>query len=382
MNMELFHSVFMMQNPSRNRRCNDAALDLMASLAPVGCTIVRKAGNMLIRKGAASGPHPYYLAHLDQVHDYVPFFDLRIKDGVLSAVDGNFKQVGVGGDDKCGIFVALSALHALPHVTVVFVRDEEVGCEGSRIVPLSWFDHAAFVIQADRNNRSFDIIRDTNGMCCASDEFIAAMYELPAAANHSDATGTVTDIGELASRGLKVSMVNISSGYHDPHSKRETVVLSELQVCLDLCLQAGCGLGLRHWPHTPTDTYYGGAYGGAAYGYATSKYTPPKVVGGKFGGDTHEEYFAPHDDDDDEGAAADALKYGDDPYQAAFDDLALTYYDLQRDRPYKNDEERAHLIESLESLGLDEGTDMLQFSATEDLRAWLAALEELDAIYA
>jgi putative aminopeptidase FrvX len=261
LNKRMLLATFAIQNPSRNRACNNAAMDVIESLAPAGdnVTVVRNGGNMLIRKGPASGPHPYYLAHMDQVHDYVPFMSLTIsKDNTLSAWDGNDAQTGVGGDDKCGIYLALEMLHRLDHVTAVFVRDEEVGCLGSGVVPLEWFAHAAFVLQADRNNRTFDIIRETNGMCCASDEFLAEMLSLPAcvACGHKQAVGSITDVGELAHRGLDVSMVNISSGYHNPHMHTEIVKLAELSVACAVALQAANALGHIRWSHTPDSTWY------------------------------------------------------------------------------------------------------------------------------
>lgn len=264
-NIKLLNAVFLIQNPSHNRACNDYAISQIIKLAPRGCTVVRHRGNLLIRKGDSSGPHPYFLSHMDQVHDYEPFMTLHREGDILSALDGNGDQCGVGGDDKCGIYLALMMLHKLPHCTAVFVRDEEVGCCGSREVPLKWFDHAAFVIQADRNNRTMDIIRHTNSMICASDEFMEAMLALPTAVKHqhSEETGSITDIGELASRGLGCSMVNISSGYHNPHTSREVVNLSELSVTLQLAFEAARTMAHKRWDHEPQDAWRGsyGAYG-------------------------------------------------------------------------------------------------------------------------
>lgn len=281
-NKKLLKGVFTIQNPSNNKACNDHAISTIIGLAPDGCTVVRHKGNLLIRKGAATGPHPYYLAHMDQVHDYVPFMTLELEGNTLFALDGNGKQTGVGGDDKSGIYLALMMLHHLDHCTAVFVRDEEVGCQGSGVVPLEWFTHAAFVIQADRNNRTMDIIRSTNGMNCASDEFFAAMLGLPicVAAGHSEAYGSVTDIGELSSRGLHVSMVNISSGYHDPHSSRETVRIDELSIMLEVGRQAAALLGDRTWRHIPEDEYAGyGSYRGYGKSYASPSYGKPNYTG-------------------------------------------------------------------------------------------------------
>lgn len=276
---DLLLSVFAIQNPSRNKACNDHAMRVIESLAPKGCTVVRNGGNMLIRKGPAKGPHPYYLAHMDQVHDYVPFMQVHVNGNVLHAIDGNDDQTGVGGDDKCGIYLALRMLHMLPHCTAVFVRDEEIGCLGSGKVPLAWFAHAAFVIQADRNNRTMDVIRDTNGMECASDEFIDAILGLPicCAAGHKENSGSITDIGELASRGLAVSMINVSSGYHNPHTHREIVHLDELSVALQLAYEAASLLGDTCWAHTPTSNWYApSSYKGKGSGsyYGENGYEP------------------------------------------------------------------------------------------------------------
>jgi len=263
---DLLNAVFTIQNPSRNRACNNHAMDIIAGLAPKGCTVVRNKGNLLIRKGPNEGLHPHYLAHMDQVHDYQPFMQVLTTGNTLHAIDGNGTQCGVGGDDKCGIYVALRMLHLLPHCTAVFVRDEEVGCLGSSTVPLAWFKNASFVIQADRNNYTMDLIRDTNGMECASDDFIDAVLKLPIvrAAGHTENSGSITDVGELASRGLKVSMINISSGYHHAHTAREIVKLDELSVTLQLAYEAGTMLGDTYWKHKPTSSW--GDYGYGAYG--------------------------------------------------------------------------------------------------------------------
>lgn len=261
----LLLAVFHIQNPSHNIACNNHAMDVISGLAPEGCTVIRSKGNMLIRKGPASGPHPHYLAHMDQVHDYEPFMKVHATGNLLHAVDGNNKRTGVGGDDKCGVYLALMMLHQLDHCTAVFVRDEEVGCLGSGEVPLAWFDHASFVIQADRNNHTMDIIRDTNGMVCASDAFIKGLKELPivCAAGHTENSGTITDIGELSSRGLEVSMVNISSGYHSPHSHNEVVLLDELAIACQLAFEAASLMGTARWHHVPESQYFSSSWGAA-----------------------------------------------------------------------------------------------------------------------
>jgi hypothetical protein len=295
---DLLLDVFHIQNPSRNKACNDHAMETITSLAPAGCTVIRKAGNLLIRKGPAEGPHPHYLAHMDQVHDYEPFMKVILNGNIMSAVDGNEAQCGVGGDDKCGIYLALRMLHVLDHCTAVFVRDEEVGCLGSEQVPLSWFKHAAFVIQADRNNQTMDLIRETNGMLCASDEFMAAVSGLPivCAAGHKPNTGSITDVGELSSRGLAISMINISSGYHNPHSKREIVLLDQLGITCQLAFEAASLLGNQVWAHEPESQYFTrGSRHGSGYGRYNSAWDTDDWSPITKGSQTYEEMVEDND---------------------------------------------------------------------------------------
>lgn len=266
--LDLLHKVFMIQNPSFNEACNNHAIESIRNLIPKGCTVVVEEGNMVVHRGNLDVIRPFYLAHMDQVHDYVPFMTLDILDGVLYAYDGNKKQTGTGGDDKCGIYVAIAMLHALPNCSAVFVRDEEVGCVGSQSVSLEWFKNAAFVIQCDRNNTSYDIIAKTNGMVCASDEFVEAMLSLPACKLHTKAQGSVTDIGTLAKRGLEVSMINLSSGYHEPHSSREVVSIEQLRLATTIARQTAVNYGTSVWKHTPTPLYP------SYVGYTPKKYKP------------------------------------------------------------------------------------------------------------
>ena len=352
----LLLSVFHIQNPSRNRACNDHAMKTIEGLAPEGCTVVRNKGNMLIRKGDASGPHPYYMAHMDQVHNYQPHMKVRVSGNLLHATDGNERQCGVGGDDKCGIYVALMMLHTLEHCTAVFVRDEEVGCLGSNEVPLEWFTHAAFVIQADRNNTSMDIICDTNGMTCASNDFMHTITSLPIcrAAGHTEAYGTITDIGELAERGLEVSMINVSSGYHNAHTNREIVKLDELSITLAVALQAAEQMGSHKWDHIPEGGWY------------TSRHSTssPSSYGGVYGGGWS------FDDDGADGSDSDSVasRYmkGD---VLTEEEIAQALEDMD-DKDYRE----AMIRDMVSEFGFDRNFDVLDSFETSELESYLEEL--------
>lgn len=360
-NQQLLHDVFMIQNPSHNRWCNDKAIETITKLAPEGCVVIRNRGNLLIRKGPSEGPHPHYIAHMDQVHNYEAGFSLVIKDGVMSALDGNRKQCGVGGDDKSGIYLAMMMLHTLPHCTAVFVRDEETSCEGSSEIPLEWFRHASFVIQSDRNNRTFDIIDETNGMNIASKDFLEAMLDLPTAkrAGHRQNTGSVTDVGQLAERGLEISMVNISSGYHNPHCRNETVNLAELEISCQLALEAGVQLGGKAWTHIPVSTW--GSWASSwGKGSGTSKYDAEYYE--KWASQyplSKTKSLLPQDPD---------LVYGDEgPFYGDDDEDEVAQASID----YPSTPERERCIETLETMGYDRHYNRLDRVTTRTLAAMI-----------
>lgn len=294
---------------------------------------------MLICKGDPDAVQPCFLAHTDQVHCYQPGFKVDVihVKGVGSCVvayDGNDEQCGVGGDDKCGIYLCIRMLMApeIPNCKVVFVCDEEVGCVGSRRVPLSWFDNVSFVLQGDRRHDTADLITSTNGYEISSEEFTEAMLGLSSAVSggFQENEGSVTDVGELGRRNLRVSMMNVSCGYHFAHTDSEYVVLSELAITENLFFEAATELGTTEWHHNPTSVYGLGGYGKSVYGASMhggplmkdnwtwgrpTRYKQNQLIGGDLCNDDY-----PYDDDD----------YID-PEDPTLDDGGITHADFRLD---------------------------------------------------
>jgi putative aminopeptidase FrvX len=176
--------------------------------------------NIYITKG--DGPiYPCVVAHLDTVHQILPSYKVRKIGDVWYAFSGD-KQVGVGGDDKCGIYVALRMLERYDNIKVAFFHDEEIGCVGSGMADMTFFSDVSFAMQADRRGAS-DIIFDAAGNKLASNEFIRKLKPLTDRFGFFPNFGSITDVQELKSRGLNISCFNISAGYYDPHTAKETV---------------------------------------------------------------------------------------------------------------------------------------------------------------
>lgn len=191
-------------------------------------------GNIYATKGKGEKGYKCIVAHTDTVHSIYKNRKIYIHDNVLfamastdSKVNSPLAQVGIGGDDKSGVYAALEAVSEFDNIKAVFFRFEESGCKGSRAADMKFFDDCNFVVQLDRRGNS-DFITHTNGIKVASKEFDKAMEAIYKKYGFSSVIGVSTDVGALKSNGLKVSACNISAGYFDPHSRFEVIDMNGL----------------------------------------------------------------------------------------------------------------------------------------------------------
>ena len=93
-------------------------------------------GNIYVTKGEAEF-FPCFVAHTDTVHRVN--HNLKVvqleEEGktILTGIDSEtMRPSGIGGDDKCGVFLCLEMLDTLDNVKVALFVSEEIGCVGSR----------------------------------------------------------------------------------------------------------------------------------------------------------------------------------------------------------------------------------------------------------
>lgn len=161
---------------------------------------------------------PAFCCHLDTVHKEAPAITC-IDNNVLVSFNGN----GVGGDDKCGIVACLELLHKVP-CKVIFFRDEESGCRGSSAYNTSSLKDNLYLIEIDRKGAKDLIFKSGTHQLC-SDQFktaIKAVFK-----DYKAAQGICTDVNVLGD--ANINMMNVSSGYYNPHTGKEYVVLSDLE---------------------------------------------------------------------------------------------------------------------------------------------------------
>lgn len=181
-----------------------------------------KYGNVTVRNTNEVDNTPAFCCHLDTVHHDFPYPELLGGD-VLTSFNGH----GIGGDDKCGIVACLELLQRVP-CKAIFFRDEEKGCLGSREYNTEQLKNNLFCIEIDRRNAT-DLITKTGGIDMCSKEFVTRIKAIMPWCKEAD--GLFTDVSRLGKAGI--NMLNISSGYYNPHSAKEYVVLSELSRNID-----------------------------------------------------------------------------------------------------------------------------------------------------
>ena len=224
--MELLKQLYEIHSPSRMEKKMRHFIKKWVSVnVPTAEVVQDPQGNVYITKGRDS-TYPCIVAHLDQVQELhsKDFQVLEAGDILIGYSAKNHRQEGLGADDKNGIWIALKCLQRYDNIKCAFFVGEEIGCVGSSACDLHFFDDCRFVLQCDRRNAG-DLINNVWGQM-ASDEFLAATnyqnfgYHLT--------QGAMTDVAILRENGLKVSAVNMSCAYYEPHTDQEFTVVSEL----------------------------------------------------------------------------------------------------------------------------------------------------------
>ena len=212
-----------------------------------------KPGNLYITKGKSS-TFPCIVAHMDQVQERhsKDFIAYEAEDIIIGFSPKHKEQQGLGADDKCGLWIGLNCLQKFDCLKLAFFVGEEVGCKGSGLANMAFFDDCRFVIEPDRKG-SEDLITQIGWTPLCSDDFLKDIGFKKF--GYKEAEGMMTDIEALKDKGLMLSCINLSCGYYRPHSNEEFVYKPALLNCLAFvehiiktCTQV--------YPHIDNTSYY------------------------------------------------------------------------------------------------------------------------------
>lgn len=205
-----------------------ARYEELAEQDPDNYSYVYEEGNTYITKGLAE-TYPCVIAHTDTVHDIHK--DLTVFDDgqIMFAMDmTKGLQVGIGGDDKVGIYIALEMLREFNTIKVAFFRDEEHGCLGSREADMKWFKNVEFVLQCDRQGYK-DFVNTIFGTKLYDKPFLKAIKPiLTRYRKKPTSDGGLTDVYQLVENGYDGCVANISCGYYRPHCDDEIILIEEV----------------------------------------------------------------------------------------------------------------------------------------------------------
>ena len=143
----------------------------------------------------------------------------------------------LGGDDKCGIALILQLAKELPNkpMKVLFTVQEEIGCVGISHfckTRANWFNNVSYSVTVDRQGDT-DLLFASAGKKNCSNMFasLIAKCGLDAGVLVTMNTGTIADI--IYIRDYVQETVNISAGYHNPHSTDEYISFKAMKSILN-----------------------------------------------------------------------------------------------------------------------------------------------------
>lgn len=277
---------------------------------------VDKIKNVYITKGK-SDFYPCVVAHIDGVHQITPIhieeeiYDFKEEksdkqnDGKLvlrgyRENEGIFKsaRTGCGGDDKCGVFLALELIERFDNIKGAFFVSEEIGCIGSRQADPDFFKDVAYTIQHDSPEN------DTISWFCSGHQLFTDEWASPT--QYTDDNGDrrfkggigdllykhgvrifarhpYTDVSQIRQK-FDFQCINLPAAYYQYHTKNEYVLIEGVEVAeqlsIDIIERLGCEKQFYvedkietnndRWPN-----YY------QAYGYANVKPSDVEILKSK-----------------------------------------------------------------------------------------------------
>jgi len=168
------------------------------------------------------GTHPVLLvAHLDTAHKVLPT-SLYIDESRSKGGDLWCKE-GIGGDDRCGVYIIMEIIKHLD-CHVLYCEDEEVGAKGAKHFCASGITpDVQFIVEFDRKGNN-----DAVFYGCENKEFTDFVTSF----GFKEEWGTFSDISVIAPH-LEIAAVNLSSGYYQQHSPDEYIRLDDVESIIE-----------------------------------------------------------------------------------------------------------------------------------------------------
>lgn len=213
--------------------------------------------NVYITKGKVKKNefYPCFTAHSDTVQykqlpyvvydEKIPLEETKNEDGCTIYTSPN---IGIGGDDKCGIAIILDILLITPICKAVFFWGEEIGGKGSRHhVDLTFFEDVGWICGFDSPEFNRAAITCKGNRLFSKKFFKEYLKSLEIFGIDNWKHEPGTDVMILREK-IDLQMMNFGSGYWNQHTEEEYVVYEEVYDAVSLGLYLIEILGLTKYP--------------------------------------------------------------------------------------------------------------------------------------
>jgi putative aminopeptidase FrvX len=192
--------------------------------------------------------YPMFIAHTDTVHHKVDkiivkeenlirpntfgkkFDEVKVKSLKAYTEDGN--PTGIGGDDKCGIFICLELLKSLDKVKIGLFVSEETGCHGSSKCDENFLQDVGYITQYDApGNHLITEICSGVRLFERDSEFFDIVIPIIEESFENEMlvqSHPYTDISQLKKK-IDVCCINMSCGYYNMHSNQEFISIEDVE---------------------------------------------------------------------------------------------------------------------------------------------------------
>jgi di/tripeptidase len=223
-------------------------------------------GNVYVTKGETEY-YPCFVAHTDTVHRINDnMIVVETKEGgntILTGMDSVTGQPsGIGGDDKCGVFLALEMLDTFDNVKAALFVSEEIGCIGSRQADPLFFEDVAYAIQYDSpegDSLSYTLMGEM--LFNEDSEFgkVAGNLILEHGIDKWE-RHPYTDVWPLMDK-FDFQVLNLAAGYYRYHTPSEYVIVEDVQNSYELGVKIVNSLGEnKHTRKKSKKSSYWGGY--------------------------------------------------------------------------------------------------------------------------
>lgn len=195
-------------------------------------------GNIYLTKGEVKEEeyYPCITAHLDTVQTKQKSYaqagqPLQVKTRYIAStkkheiyVDG----MGIGGDDKAGVLIALSMFSHVDKLKACFFLEEEIGCKGSAQLNKEWFKNVGYVIGYDSPDLNRAAYACSGVKLFSADFFKTYMQDI--CKQHGLTkfqSEPFTDVKQIREQ-TNIICMNFGSGYYNAHTDREYCVIEDM----------------------------------------------------------------------------------------------------------------------------------------------------------